>query len=160
VLHSLDLRDLDEVRRRVVLPVVRSLVQPEELEEVVVELEHEMLPPRRLREALRSMDSPAPGAAGIFGFIGAEGDEPEPWERGPGLELRIAFKARREWVGLPTRWFVGEGDAALVDPDHFADDVYDRLRDELSESSFAWGQFRDGDFQVLGPRVDGPPDVS
>jgi hypothetical protein len=158
VLHSLDLRDLDEVRRRVVLPVVQSLVRPDELEEVVVELEHEMLPPRRIREALRSMDSPAPGAAGVFGFIGAEGDEPEPWERGPGLELRIAFKARGESVGLPRRWFVGEGGAALRDPDYFAADVYDSLRDELTESRFAWGQLRDGDYELLGPRADSAPD--
>jgi hypothetical protein len=53
---------------------------------------------------------------------------------------------------VSARWAVSEND--LWDGERFADDLYERLRDELTESSFAWAQLRDGEYEVLGPLRD------
>lgn len=108
---DLDPRNVDEIRRRVVEPVVRSLIRPDELEDI-------------------SLD------------IRPEGD-PRGEVRGI---LTVAVKASGEWISPPIGWGVGD---FLLDADDFAADVYDRLRDELTESRLAWGELRDGEFQVL-----------
>ena len=112
---DLDPHDIDEVRRRVVIPVVTSLVQQSELEEITVER--------------RPPESPFPYAG-----------------------LTVSLKVCGEWVSVSARWAVLEDD--LWDAERFARDLYDRLRDELTESSFAWAQLRDGEYEVLGPLPD------
>ena len=77
---DLDPRDLAEVRRRVVDPVVASLLRADEVDDVVLEIETQRLP-------------------------GSDG----------------------------------------------AAELYDHLRDDLTESRFGWGQLRDGDYGVPGP---------
>jgi hypothetical protein len=107
--EELRLFDRDELRRRVVEPVVRSLVLPDELEEISVTIE-----------------------------------EPSSSSR----YFRVALKARGEWISSTQSWWVYE----QSDLEAFAVDLYDSLRDELVESRLSWGERRDGQYQVLGPR--------
>ncbi|WP_116451445.1 hypothetical protein [Blastococcus litoris] len=115
--YDLDFLDTAEVRRRVVVPVVSSLVRADELEELVVEVGRNSFP-----------------------VVGREN-----W-------LRVAVKARGEWIEPPRRWLVTE---APEDAQWFADELYDLLRDELAESRLAWGELRDGTFEVLPPGPTG-----
>ncbi|WP_448638251.1 hypothetical protein [Geodermatophilus sp. URMC 63] len=108
---DLDPQNVDEIRRRVVEPVVRSLIRPDELEDILIEIRP---------------DGP-------------------PQSEVPSI-LTVAVKASGEWISPPTGWGVGD---FLLDADYFAADLYDRLRDELTESRLAWGELRDGKFHVL-----------
>lgn len=153
---AVDLRDLEEVRRRVVLPVVQSLVRPDELEEVLVQLEPDPVWPRWAQDAFRSARMSSEPSQGIVGIIVEQGrvEDFEPPPSGPARNLRIRVRARGEWVGLPRLWWVGVGDGALRDPEDFAAEVYDLLQDELAESRFAWGELREGDYELPGPGTD------
>ena len=111
--HDLDLRDTAEVRRRVVLPVAKSLFRGDELEDVLVEVNPEDFP------SIGRVDG-----------------------------LRVAVKARGEWLEAPRRWFATD---ALWDAEWLADELYDLLQDELAESRLAWGELREGTFEVLPP---------
>ena len=102
--------DVDEVSRRVVDPVIKSLVRPDELEGIPVQVD---------------------AAMGDF---------------------RVALLACGEWVAPPLGWFVTDDDDHLWDAERFAAELYDRLRDELTESRLSWGELRDGEYDVLGPR--------
>ena len=62
--------------------------------------------------------------------------------------LRIGFRACGEWVGSPFRWPLLE---EPVDPELFAAELYDALRDEIAKSRFAWGEWREGEYEVLPP---------
>jgi hypothetical protein len=117
------LDDLNHLRRRVVEPVVRSLVRPDELEEIDVRIED----PWPLLER-----------AGVV----------RPAElSGPGWHLKVAIRARGEWIE-PFRYFwVGPSS----DLEMFATDLYEALRDQLVESKLSWGEWRDGEYEVLGP---------
>ena len=117
------LDDLNELRRRVVEPVVRSLVRPDELEEIELRIEA----PWPLLER-----------AGVV----------KPTEMsGPWWDLQVAIRARGEWIE-PFRYFwVGQSS----DLEMFAADLYEALRDELVESKLSWGEWRDGEYEVLGP---------
>jgi hypothetical protein len=110
--------DVDEVRRRVVDPVVNSLVHSDELEEISVTI-----------------------AGDVFPTI--DGNPPQ------GGYLRVAVKARGEWISSARSWWVGEDDDRLWDAEEFAADLYDGLRDELTESRLSWGEWRDGEYTVL-----------
>lgn len=110
---DLDLRNTAEVRRRVALPVARSLVRADELEDVVVEVG----PDHR----------PAVGRVDM---------------------LRVAVKARGEWIEVPRRWYVED---SPLDAEWLAEQLYDLLQDELAESRLAWGELREGAFEVLPP---------
>lgn len=112
---------VNELRPRVVEPVVRSLVRPDELEEIEVRID-----PWPLLER-----------AGVV----------KPAERSAGWYLKVAIRARGEWIE-PFRYFwVGPS----TDLEVFADDLYEALRDELVESKLSWGVWRDGEYEVLGP---------
>jgi hypothetical protein len=111
--HDLDLRNTAEVRRRVAMPVARSLLRADELEDVVVEVGPDHFP------AVGRVDA-----------------------------LRVAVKARGEWIEAPRRWFVTDG---LFDAQRLADELYDLFQDELVESRLAWGKLREGTFEVLPP---------
>jgi hypothetical protein len=108
--NDLNLRDTAEVRRRVVIPVARSLLRAEELEDVLVEVDLH--------------DFPSTG-----------------WEEA----LRVAVKACGEWLEAPRRWFVTD---SPIDAQWLADDLYDLLQNELAESRLAWGELREGTFEV------------
>ncbi|MGZ4604789.1 MAG: hypothetical protein ACXVX8_02715 [Blastococcus sp.] len=110
---DLDLRDSAEVRRRVAMPVARSLLRADELEDVVVEV--------------------GPDHRPALGRVNA---------------LRVAVKARGEWIEAPRRWDV---DDSPWDAQWFADELYSLLQDELAESRLAWGELREGTFEVLPP---------
>ncbi|RBY84378.1 hypothetical protein [Blastococcus sp. TF02A-26] len=150
--NDLDLRDLDEVRRRVVLPVVRSLVRPDELEDVVVDVVLETPPPYRVPGI-----APGEAHASVLGLIF---DVPE--SRLPPVVpdqdivaeewVSVRIKARGEWVE-PIRWFPGDGEAH--DPQWLAAGLYSQLQDELAESRFAWGELREGDYELPGPDIPG-----
>jgi hypothetical protein len=114
--EDLDPVDLDEVRRRVVDPVVTSLVHPDELEEVSVTIAEEAIPTIDVTRY-----------------------------------LRVAVKARGEWISCPQSWWVAEDGDQLWDAEEFAADLYDCLRDELAESRLSWGELRDGEYTVLDP---------
>ncbi len=61
--------------------------------------------------------------------------------------LRVAVKARGEWIEAG-RWYV---DDSPWDGQSFADGLYRLLQDELAESRLAWGELREGTFEVLPP---------
>jgi hypothetical protein len=63
--------------------------------------------------------------------------------------LHVAVKARGEWISSPRSWGIWDDDQ-LWDAEQFAADLYDGLRDELTESRLSWGEWRDGEYQVLG----------
>lgn len=126
--EDLDPLDVEELRRRVVDPVIKSLVHPDELEEISVTVAEEDFARRRANFPRVERSS------------------------SPTRYLTIALKACGEWVCVPARWALSENDT--WDAEGFADDLYERLRDELTESSFAWAQLRDGEYEVLGPRRD------
>lgn len=107
--EELRLFDLDELRRRVVEPVVQSFIHPDELEAVSVTIEESSSPSRY---------------------------------------FRVALTARGERISSPQSWWVYE----QSDLEGFAADLYDSLRDELVESDLSWGEWRDGEYEVLGPR--------
>lgn len=107
---DLDLRDTAEVRWRVVIPVARSLLRADELEDVLVEVSPDRFP--------------------AVGRIDA---------------LRVAVKACEEWMEAPRRWFVTDEPS---DAQWLADELYDLLQAELAESRFAWGEMREGTFEV------------
>ncbi|MGY1745559.1 hypothetical protein [Blastococcus sp. SYSU D00695] len=111
--HDLDLRNPAEVRRRVAMPVARSLLRADELEDVVVEIGPDHLP--------------------AVGRVNA---------------LRVAVRARGEWLEVPRRWFVTD---SPWDAEWLADELYGLLQDELAESRLAWGELREGTFEVLPP---------
>jgi hypothetical protein len=112
MVNDLDLRDTAEVRRRVAMPVARSLLRADELEDVVVEVGPDHFP--------------------VVGRLDT---------------LRVAVKARGEWIEAPRRW---DADS-LCDAEWLADELYDLLQDELAESRLAWGELREGTFEVLPP---------
>ena len=116
--EDLDPVDVDEVRRRVVDPVVKSLVHPDELDEISVTI---------AEEVFRTIDANPPR----------------------GSYLRVAVKARREWISSARSWWVGEDDDRLWDAEEFAAELYNGLRDELTESRLSWGEWRDGEYTVL-----------
>jgi hypothetical protein len=118
---DLDPRDLDEVRRRVVDPVVKSLIRPDELEAVRVEIEAQ-----RVRV-------PIP-----------------PFRTEVERCLRVAIRACGERIDVPWTWTVNAD--YLWDAEVFAAEFYESLRDELVESRLSWGQWRDGEYRVPGPR--------
>jgi hypothetical protein len=60
--------------------------------------------------------------------------------------LRVAFKACGEWIEPPYRWFVNDW---LCDAEFLAGELYNLLQDELAESRLAWGELRQGTFEVL-----------
>ena len=60
----------------------------------------------------------------------------------------MAIKASGEWISSPNSWVVYEGSDLEV----AAAVLYDYLRDELVESKLSWGEWRDGEYEVLGPR--------
>ena len=92
-------------------PVVKSLVRPDELEEIQVTVD-------------------APPAGGQF---------------------IVRVRARGEWVlSSPAEW--GTRTGRLWAAEEAATDLYIDLRDELVESRLSWGQWRDGEYEVLGPR--------
>ena len=119
--NDLDPRDLDEVRRRVVDPVVNCLIRPNELEAVLVEIE-----PYRFRV-------PFP-----------------PFRTEVELRLSVAVRACGELITVPWTWTVKAD--YLWDAEDFAADLHERLRDVLVESRLSWGEWRDGEYEVLGPR--------
>jgi hypothetical protein len=104
----LDPQDLSEVRRRVVEPVVRSVIQPDELGDVLVYVDN--------------------------------GD------------VYVRVIARDELV---TWCFLGPLADAPWDAVERADRFYDGITDELPSTTFAWGEQREGRYQVPGPI--GPP---
>jgi hypothetical protein len=118
---DLDPRDLDEVRRRVVDPVVNSLIRPDELEAVLVEIED-----YRFRV-------PFP-----------------PFQTEVEQRLKVEVSARGERIDVPWNWTVKAD--FLWDAEDFAADLYEYLRDELVKSRLSWGQWRTGEYRVLGPR--------
>jgi hypothetical protein len=64
----------------------------------------------------------------------------------------VRVRACGEWIPCtPAGWGIGS-ETRLWDAERYAEDLYLRLRDELVESTLSWGQWRDGDYQVLGPR--------
>jgi|UPI00047E7FE3 hypothetical protein len=107
--EELHLFDLDELRRRVVEPVVKSLIRPDELDEISVTIEESSSPSRH---------------------------------------FRVALKVRDELISSPQSWWVYE----QSDLERFAAELYDSLRDELVEDRLSWGEWRDGEYEVLGPR--------
>ena len=111
--NDLDLRDTAEVRRRVAMPVARSLLRADELEDVLVEVGPDDLP--------------------VVGRVDL---------------LSVAVKARGEWIESPRRWFVTD---SPWDAQWLADELYGELQDELAESRLAWGEWREGTFEVLPP---------
>lgn len=117
---DLDPIDVGELRRRVIGPVVASLVGPDELEEIEV-----------------TIDSPPSGLGHVW----------------------VRVRASGEWIPCsPGEWWI-RGETRLWDAEESAAALYDRLRDELVESTLSWGQWRDGDYKVLGPRHSGPPGI-
>jgi hypothetical protein len=128
--EDLDPLDVEELRRRVVDPVVMSLVHPDEFEEVSVTVVEDDF--ARQRE--------------LFPWA--------KWPSSPARYLRVAVKARGEWISCPQSLWAGDAvdDHPLVDAERLAADLYDGLRDELTESRLSWGEWRDGDYEVLGPR--------
>ncbi|WP_029430155.1 hypothetical protein [Blastococcus sp. URHD0036] len=149
---DLDLRDLEEVRRRVVLPVVRSLVRPDELEEVLVELVAVPGLPAWVQEAIRSGGN-SPAVGGIITEEIGPGQFPPP-PSGPADHPQIRVKASGEWLEPPISWFVDLEHADPWDAEYFASEVYGLLQDELAESRLAWGELREGDHELPGPRAD------
>lgn len=105
---DLDPRDLEEVRRRVVEPVVRSLIRREELDDVWVYLDTDF--------------------------------------------VSVSVKAGGKLVNMSTLGPLGEG---LWDAVKWADHSYDMLTTDLPMSTFAWGQLREGQYQVPGPDRSG-----
>jgi hypothetical protein len=105
---DLDPRDVEELRRRVIDPVVRSLVRPDELEEIQVTVD--------------------------------------------GRQYIVRVRACGEWIlSSPAEWGYVDG-SRLWDAEETATDLYIDLRDELVESRLSWGQWRDGEYEVPGPR--------
>ena len=58
------------------------------------------------------------------------------------------MKARGEWIEAPRRWGVNN---SVWDAQWFAGELYSLLQDEVAESRFAWGELREGTFEVLPP---------
>lgn len=114
---------LNELRRRVVEPVVRSLVRPDELEEIEVRIEDPL---------------PLLYDAGVVRL-----EEPSA----PGWHLKVAVRACEEWIEPFEYFWVGPSS----DLEMFAADLYEALRDGLVESKLSWGEWRDGEYEVLGP---------
>lgn len=113
---DLNPRDLGEVRRRVVDPVVGSLLAPDEVDDIVLQIETQRL-------------------------LGTDGETED---------LTIQIRACGELV---TWWSVPlPEDGAAWDAEDGAAELYDRLRDDLTESRFGWGNLRDGTYDVPGPR--------
>ena len=61
--------------------------------------------------------------------------------------LRVAVKACGEWIEAPRWWVTG----APMDARSLAAELYDSLQDEIAESRFAWGELRQGTFEVPPP---------
>ena len=97
-------KDFSEVRRRVVEPVVRSVIQPDELGDVLV------------------------------------------YDENGDVYVRVI--ARDELV---TSCFLGPLADAPWDAVARADRLYDVITDELPSTTFAWGEQREGRYQVPGP---------
>ena len=107
---DLDPRDLDEVRRRVVEPVVASVIGPDELDELHLYVED--------------------------GFI---------WMR---------VMARQElaiWCTL------GSLDTESWSAAEMADRCYELITQDLPTATFAWGEQREGRYQVPGPSTSLEP---
>ena len=105
---DLDPRDLEEVRRRVVEPVVRSLIRRDELDDVWVYLDTDC--------------------------------------------VSVSVRAGGKLVNMCT---LGPLDEGLWDAVKWADHFYDMLTNDLPTSTFAWGQQREGQYQVPGPDRSG-----
>ena len=95
------------------MPVARSLVRADELEDVVVNVGPYHFP--------------------VVGRVQA---------------LSVAVKARGEWIAAPHRWIVTD---SPWDAEWPAGELYGDLQDELAESRLAWGELREGTFEVLPP---------
>lgn len=102
--RDLDPRDLGEVRRRVVEPVLRSLIRPDELGDVDLSVE--------------------------------DGD----------VYVRVAAQGE-----LVTWSLLGTLDDRSWDAREMADRFYDLITDDLPTTAFAWGEQREGRYQVPGP---------
>jgi hypothetical protein len=112
---DLDPRDLAEVRRRVVDPVVAGLLGPDEFDDVVLEIG-----PQRLLDT--------DDAAELLT-----------------IQIRACGELVTWWSSLLPE------DGGAWDAEDGAAELYDHLRDDLTESRFGWGQLRDGDYEVPGP---------
>ncbi len=101
---DLDPRDLNEVRRRVVEPVVASLIGPDEVSDV---------------------------------HVYADNDE-----------VYVRVVAREELV---TWCLLGTLGSEPWDAHEMADRFYGLITDDLPATRFAWGEQREGRYQVPGP---------
>jgi hypothetical protein len=64
----------------------------------------------------------------------------------------VRVRAGGEWIPCsPAGWGFTD-DYRLRDAEAFAFDLHTALRDELVESRLTWGEWRDGEYEVLGPR--------
>ncbi len=107
---DLDPHDLGAVRRRVVEPVVRSLIRPHELGEILV-----------------------------YADAG---------------DVYVRVMAREELVTWCLLGPLSEGPWDAADT---ADRLYDMLTDDLPSTSFAWGEQREGRYQLPGDHDLTPP---
>ena len=129
--HPVRVDDLTELRRRVVTPVVRSMLRDGELEHVVVTFD---APPG---------DRPVPPEPGsVWMSLSACGELFEH-RLVPGTAERAgqADDPGEEGGSRP-------GDPDVWDAQELADDLYGQLRDWVVETRFSWGERRYGDYVV------------
>lgn len=138
--RSVRVDDLDELRRRIVLPVVGSLVRVDELEEV------------ELRFDALDRGWPARSERGsVWLRVTARGED--------FVHQLVAPSAAFESVEEDPE--NADWDGTLV-AEEMAWWLYDRLWDWVVETRFAWGEDRQGDYVIpppLGPpQRDSPPE--